>query len=89
MKKKLLIVAHHLTIGGVQKSLISAMPTLDYDKYDITLYLRKNRTTLLPYVDKRANVIINEDKTKYYRKPFAVFLQLVALFFLYSVAEML
>ena len=81
MKKKLLIVAHHLTIGGVQKSLISALPTLDYDKYDITLYLRKNRTTLLPYVDKRVNVIINEDKTKYYRKPFAVFLQLVALFF--------
>lgn len=81
MKKKLLIVAHHLTIGGVQKSLISALPTLDYDKYDITLYLRKNRTTLLPNVDKRVNVVINDDKTKYYRKPFAVFLQLVALFF--------
>ncbi len=81
MKKKLLIVAHHLTIGGVQKSLISALPTLDYDKYDITLYLRKNRTTLLPYVDKRVNVIINDDKTKYYRKPYAVFLQMVSWFF--------
>ena len=79
MKKKLLIVAHHLTIGGVQKSLISALPTLDYEKYDITLYLRKNRTTLLPYVDKRVNVIINDDKTKYYRKPYSVFLQIFSM----------
>ena len=81
MKKKLLIVAHHLTIGGVQKSLISALPTLDYEKYDVTLYLRKNRTTLLPYVDKRVNVIINDDKTKYYRKPYSVFLQIVSMIF--------
>ncbi len=76
MKKKLLIVAHHLTIGGVQKSLISALPSLDYDRYDVTLYLRKNRTTLLPYVDKRVKVIINKDTTKYYRKPYSVFLQI-------------
>ncbi len=79
MKKKLLIVAHHLTIGGVQKSLISALPTLNYEKYDVTLYLRKNRTTLLPYVDKRVNVVINDDKTKYYRKPYSVLLQIVSM----------
>ncbi len=79
MKKKLLIVAHHLTIGGVQKSLISALPTLNYEKYDVTLYLRKNRTTLLPYVDKRVNVVINDDKTKYYRRPYSVLLQIVSM----------
>ncbi|MBQ6897665.1 MAG: glycosyltransferase [Clostridia bacterium] len=79
MKKKLLLVIPHLTIGGVQKSLISALPTLDYEKYDVTLYLRKNRTTLLQYVDKRVNVIINEDKTKHYRKPYSVFLQIVSM----------
>ena len=79
MKKKLLLVIPHLTIGGVQKSLISALPTLDYEKYDVTLYLRKNRTTLLPFVDKRVNVIINDDKTKYYRKPYSVFLQIVSM----------
>ena len=76
MKEKLLIVTHHLTIGGVQKSLISALKCFDYDKYDVTLYLRKNRTTLLPYIDKRVNVIINEAKTHYYRKPYAVCLQI-------------
>lgn len=79
MKKKLLIVAHHMTIGGVQKSLISALKALDYDKYDVTLYLRKNRTDLLPLVDKRVNVIINTDPNRYYRKPYAILLQLKTL----------
>ena len=74
-KKKLLIVAHHLTIGGVQKSLISALKAIDYEKFDVTLYLRKNRTDLLSFVDERVKVIINDDKTHYYRKPYAVLLQ--------------
>ncbi len=78
MKKKLLIVAHHMTIGGVQKSLISATKAFDYDKYDITLYLRKNRTDLLPFIDKRIKVTVNTDPNKYYRKPYAIILQAIA-----------
>lgn len=79
MKKQLLIVAHHMTIGGVQKTLVSASKALDYDKYDVTLYLRKNRTDLLEYVDNRINVIVNEDPHHYYRKPYAVALQIKML----------
>lgn len=76
MKKQLLIVAHHMTIGGVQKTLVSASKALDYDKYNVTLYLRKNRTELLDFVDKRINVIVNKDPHHYYRKPYAIKLQL-------------
>ena len=79
MKKKLLIVAHHMTIGGVQKSLISALKALDYNNYDVTLYLRKNRTDLLSFVDERVNVIVNTDPNRYYRKPYAIFLQIKSL----------
>lgn len=75
MKKKLLIVAHHMTIGGVQKSLISALKALDYDKYDVTLYLRKNRTDLLSFVDDRVKILINTDHNRYYRKPYALVIQ--------------
>lgn len=74
-KKSLLIVLPHLTIGGVQKTLISASKVLDYNKYDVTLYLRKNRTDILDYVDKRVKVIINKDPHHYYRKPYALLLQ--------------
>ena len=77
MKKKILIVAHHLTVGGVQKSLISALRNIDYDLNDVTLYVRKNRLDLLPFVDKRVRVLVNEDKRKYYRQPKAVLLQVL------------
>lgn len=79
MKKKLLIVAHHMTVGGVQKSLISALKALDYNTYDVTLYLRKNRTDLLSFVDERVNVIVNTDPNRYYRKPYAILLQIKSL----------
>ncbi len=77
MKKQLLFVINHLTVGGIQKTLISALKVLDYDKYDVTVYLRKNRTDLLPLIDKRAKVIINNDKNRYYRKPKTVAYQLL------------
>lgn len=77
MKKQLLFVINHLTIGGIQKTLISALKAIDYGKYDVTVYLRKNRTDLLPYIDKRATVIINNDTNKYYRKFRAIRLQLL------------
>lgn len=75
-KKKILIVAHHLTVGGVQKSLISALKAIDYGKYDVTLYLRKNRLDLLPLVDQNVHIIVNKDETHYYRKPVSVLLQI-------------
>ncbi|MBQ8762693.1 MAG: glycosyltransferase [Clostridia bacterium] len=80
MKKQLLFVINHLTIGGIQKTLISALKVLDYDKYDVTVYLRKNRTDLLPFIDNRAKIIINKDKTRYYRKPGAIFYHLLIEF---------
>ncbi len=80
-KKKVVIVLPHLTIGGVQKSLIAALKVLDYEKFDVTLYLRKNRTDLLHFVDDRVNVIINDDKHHYYRKPYAVYLQFLITIF--------
>ena len=78
-KKSLVVVIPHLTIGGVQKSLVSALKALDYDKYDVTLYIRKNRTDLLQFIDKRVRVIINTDPNRYYRKPYALMLQARAL----------
>lgn len=80
-KKKLLIVIHHLTIGGIQKSLVSALNAIDYDKYDVTLYVRKNRTDLLEFINKKTEVIVNTDKTKYYRKISSLFFLLAIAFY--------
>lgn len=79
-KKNVLFVVHHLTIGGVQKSLISALNFVDYRENNVTLYIRRNRLDLLPYINENVNVIINNDKHHYYRFPYVVFWQMVRIF---------
>lgn len=77
-KRKVLIVVHQLNLGGVQKALISALNAIDYSQNEVTLYVRKNRTDLLSKVNCNVSkTIINQDITKYYRKPYAVWLQLL------------
>ena len=84
-KQKLLIAVHQMNMGGVQKSLLCALRALDYDRYDVTLYVRKNRGNLLEQADPRVNrIIVNDDKTRYYRNPRAVL-----LFVLYRIAELM
>lgn len=73
--KKVLFVANHLTVGGIQKSLISALNSIDYNTNEVTLYIRKKRLDLLPYVNKNVNIVINEDKVHYYRLAYSMFLQ--------------
>ena len=78
MKRKVLFVVHQLNLGGVQRALISALNALDYSENEVTLYVRKNRTDLLPQVNRNVSIIIiNQDTTKYYRKPYALWLQLL------------
>ena len=75
-KKKVLFVIHQLNYGGVQKSIIPALDAIDYSKNEVTLYVRKNRIQLLPDVNPNVSkIIVNEDKTRYYRKPYMVYLQ--------------
>ena len=78
MKRKVLFVVHQLNLGGVQKALISALNALDYSDNEVTLYIRINRTDLLPQVNRNVSkIIINQDTTKYYRKPYAIWRQLL------------
>lgn len=82
--KSVLFVAHHLTIGGIQKSLVSALNSIDYNAYNVTIYLRKNRLDLLPYINKNVKIIVNDDKNHYYLKPKTIFLQVLV-----SIAKLL
>lgn len=72
-KKKVLFVIHQLNYGGVQKALLSVLNAVDYDRYDVTLYVRKARLDLLPEINpKVSEIIINDDGTHYYQKPFSI-----------------
>lgn len=76
-KKKILFVIHQLNYGGVQKALLSALNAIDYSQNEVVLYVRKNRVDLLGDINLNVNkVIVNEDRTHYYRKPYAMWLTL-------------
>ena len=76
-KRKVFIAIHQLNLGGAQKALISALNAIDYVENEVTLYVRKDRLDLLPQVNRNvSNIIINQDHTRYYRKPYAVLLHI-------------
>lgn len=59
--KKLLFVCMGMGLGGTEKTLVTALNALDYSKYDVSLYIRKNRTDLLPYLNKNIHIILNDN----------------------------
>lgn len=52
-------------LGGTEKTLVSALNALDHSKYDVTLYIRKNRVDLLPCINKRVQIILNNSAPEF------------------------
>ena len=47
MKKKILIVSHALELGGAERSLIGLLEALDYENYQVDLFLLRHEGELL------------------------------------------
>ena len=76
MKKKILFLTTQFNMGGVERSLIEACKILDPSKYDITLFLRYNKTALISLLPEYVKVIADKDR-HYSRKPKAVWYRLL------------
>lgn len=57
VKKKLFIAIHYLEIGGAETSLIGLLNALDYNKYDVDLFLYSHRGELMPFVPKEVRLL--------------------------------
>ena len=55
-KKKLLFIGIIMHSGGTEKSFLSFINCLDFDKYDVDLILAKDQGLFMPLLDKRINV---------------------------------
>lgn len=78
MRKRIIFVMSHMAIGGSQKSLVNALKRLDYGKYEVTLYVRENKTTLLNEIPSSVRVCVNtNDNHRYYHCPDVLFWDLV------------
>lgn len=60
MKKKILIYEYSMEIGGIEKSLLGLLETIDYSKYEVDLFIMKHIGELIDYIPKEVN-ILNED----------------------------
>lgn len=68
MKKKVLIVIESLNCGGAEKSLVSLLPLLNYEKYEIDLLIHNLGGGLFEnLVDKRVNILPSLKFVDYYK----------------------
>ena len=56
-KKKILFLNYSLHSGGIEKSLVTVLSLLDYDKYEVDLQLFANEGLFLERVPKQVNLL--------------------------------
>ena len=54
--KKLIFFSKHMGIGGLEKSLLNLLNSLDFDRYQVTLVLEEKQGAFLKLLDKRIKV---------------------------------
>ena len=56
-KKKILFVIDSLTCGGAEKSLVSLLPLLNKDKYDLHLWMRNPYGEFMPLIPQNVHIV--------------------------------
>ncbi|MBH5317295.1 glycosyltransferase [Paenibacillus sp. GSMTC-2017] len=63
MRKKLLFVMNNMTCGGAEKSLLSLLQSIDYDKFEVDLFLFKHEGLFLNKIPPKVNLL---EEPQYY-----------------------
>ena len=57
MKLKTLVFSQSMELGGVERSLLGLLDSIDYDHYDVDLFLMRHSGELMPYLNPKANLL--------------------------------
>lgn len=57
MKKKILFIMPSMFIGGAERSLLGLLDSIDYTKYDISLFLYRHEGEFLPLIPKEVKIL--------------------------------
>lgn len=71
MKKNIAFFAKSLDIGGIERAIINYVNNIDYNKYNVTLFLENKEGIYLNEINKNINIIefnISESKNVFIRK---------------------
>ena len=60
-----------MEIGGVERSLLGLLDAIDYDKYDVDLFLMAHTGEFMPYLNKKANLLPENKALALINKPIA------------------
>ena len=55
--KKILIVSHAMEIGGVERSLLGLLENIDYEKFEVDLFLFRHQGELLDFIPNKVNLL--------------------------------
>lgn len=57
MKPSILIFSQAMELGGVERSLLGLLNSIDYDRYDVDLFLMRHSGELMPYLNPKAKLL--------------------------------
>lgn len=57
MKPSILIFSQAMELGGVERSLLGLLDAIDYDRYDVDLFLMRHSGELMPYLNPKARLL--------------------------------
>lgn len=58
MKKlSIFIFSQAMELGGVERSLLGLLDSIDYERYDVDLFLMRHSGELMPYLNPKANLL--------------------------------
>ena len=57
MKKRLFIAVHYLEIGGVERSLIGLLNAIDYNRYDVDLFVYQHCGEFMSMIPPQVNLL--------------------------------
>lgn len=68
-KKKLLFVIPSLDAGGAEKALVNLLNELDYNRYEVDLFLYSRSGLFLQQVPSQVNVLSHQNDLQFFQQP--------------------
>ena len=63
IKKRIFISMHYLELGGTEAALIGMLQAMDYDRFDVDLFLHSHQGEMMRFIPKEVNLL---PEIKYY-----------------------
>jgi len=57
MKKRLFISVQYMEIGGIERSLLGLLDSLDYSRFDVDLFIYRHSGELMQFIPSKVNIL--------------------------------